>query len=73
MLYPIGRDTYDLALWGMHRAERQVHRGAARIARGDLDPGNFVDLMRGRHYFSANVKVVQAQRDMDKSLLDIFA
>ena len=73
MLYPIGRDTYDLALWGMHRAECQVYRGAARIARGDLDPGNFVDLMRGRHYFSANVKVVQAQREMDKSLLDIFA
>lgn len=73
MLLPIGRDSYDTALWGMHRAERQVLRGAVKIARGDFDPGAFVDVMRGKHSFAANVKVVQAQREMDKSLLDIFA
>ena len=42
MFFPIGRDAYDTALWGMDRAERQVLRGARRIARGDLDPGAFV-------------------------------
>jgi hypothetical protein len=73
MLRPIGRDSYDLALWGMHKAERMVWRGASRIARGDLDPGAFVDMMRGQRYFEANIKVVQVQREMDKSLLDIIA
>jgi flagellar basal body rod protein FlgC len=29
--------------------------------------------MRARHSFSANVKVVQAQQEMDRSLLDIIA
>ena len=74
MVFPLAsRDAYDMALWGMHRAEMQVWRGATKISRGDLDPGAFVDLMRGQRYFAVNIKVVQTQREMDKSLLDIIA
>jgi hypothetical protein len=74
MFFPsIGRDAYDSALLGMHRAEMQVWRGATKISRGDLDPGAFVDLMRGQRYFAANIKVAQTQREMDRSLLDIIA
>jgi hypothetical protein len=69
---PPVRDAYGYALWGMDRAQEQVLRGARQIARGDLDPGAVVDMMRGQKYFAANAKVVQVQREMDKSLLDIF-
>lgn len=71
---PIGRDAYSSALWGMGRAQEQVHRAGWKIAKGDVDSyaDSFVELMRGQRYFSANAKVVQVQREMDKSLLDIF-
>jgi flagellar basal body rod protein FlgC len=49
--------------------------GARQIAFGGMDgyADAFVEIMRARHSFSANVKVVQAQQEMDRSLLDIIA
>ena len=68
-------DAYSFTLWGMRRAQNQVTGAAARIAKGDMDgyADAFVDLLRGQRYFAANTKVVQVQRSMDRSLLDIFA
>jgi hypothetical protein len=48
---------------------------AMTVARGDVDryADSFVQMMRARHAQAANLRVVQTQRDMDRSLLDIVA
>ena len=68
-------DAYSFALWGMRRAQGQLNGAAERIAKGDMGgyADAFVDLMRGQRSSAANAKVVQVQRTMDRSLLDIFA
>lgn len=68
-------DAYSIALQGMRSSQQMLLHGARQIAFGGMDgyADAFVEIMRARHSFSANVKVVQVQQEMDRSLLDIIA
>ena len=66
--------AYSSALTGIRAAQDQLFESARTIALGNIDDYAvaFVGMMQARTYFAANVKVVQAQNQMDRSLLDIF-
>jgi hypothetical protein len=67
--------VYSAALWGIRSAHSMMYDAAVTVANGDMDryAESFVQMIRARHAQAANIKVVQAQREMDRSLLDIFA
>ncbi len=68
-------DVYSTALSGIRSAHSMMHDAAVTVANGDMDryAESFVQMMRARHAQAANVKVIQTQREMDRSMLDIFA
>jgi hypothetical protein len=68
-------DAYSIALQGMRSSQQMLLDGARQIAFGNMDgyADALVEIMRARHSFAANVKVVQVQQEMDRSLLDIVA
>jgi flagellar basal body rod protein FlgC len=67
-------DSYSTALSGIRAAHSMMYDAAVTVANGDMDryAESFVQMMRARHAQAANVKVIQTQREMDRSLLDIF-
>lgn len=52
-----------------------MYEAAVTVANGDIDryAESFVQMMRARHAQAANIKTIQTQGEMDRSLLDIFA
>ena len=68
-------DSYSSALSGIRSAQNMMYEAAVTVANGDMDryAGSFVQMMRARHAQAANIKTIQTQREMDRSLLDIFA
>jgi len=78
MLYMI---DFSIPLGGMEQATSSVDRTAAQIAKSGFTPqGDTVDLssemvslMQARNDFATNVKVLQTEDDLTKSLLNIVA
>lgn len=64
---------------GMHRASQQLEQSASRIARlgtgtQEVDVSTeMVNVLSAKADFKASAKVVEAARNMSKSLLDILA
>ena len=68
-------DSYSSALSGIRSAQSMMYDAAVTVANGEMDryAESFVQMMRARHTQAANIKTIQTQREMDRSLLDIFA
>jgi flagellar basal body rod protein FlgC len=67
-------DSYSTALSGIRSAHSMMYDAAVSVANGDMDryAESFVQMIRARHAQAANIKTIQTQREMDRSLLDIF-
>lgn len=67
-------DVYSTALSGIRSAQGMMFDAAVTVSRGDVDryAESFVQMMRARTAQAANIKTIQTQREMDRSLLDIF-
>lgn len=71
--------SISIGTTGMQNATQRLEQSASRIARfgtglEEVDLGTeMVNVMQAKADFKANIKVVEAARDMSKSLLDILA
>lgn len=68
-------DVYSTALSGIRSAQNMLFDAAVTVSRADIDryAESFVDMVRARTAQAANIKSIQTQREMDRSILDIFA
>lgn len=68
-------DVHSTAIQGMYSSYERLYGASVTIANGEFDyyADAFVEMIRAKHSHAANIKVVQAQREMDQSLFDIFA
>jgi predicted lipid-binding transport protein (Tim44 family) len=67
------------AVSGMHKALEKLNKAADSIAKigttkddGDL-PQDVVDIKTAKHEYKANIAVLKAQQEVDKTTLDIIA
>jgi flagellar hook protein FlgE len=73
---------FSISLAGMERAAAAVDRTAARVSRAGLpsgEPADSVDLsaetialLQAQNVFTANARVVQAQADLERAILNIL-
>ncbi len=73
--------AFSVSLEGLNKAAGRVQQAANNIAAA-TDPANNTDtldlstamvaLMEGRNAFAANIKTIQAQDEVQKSLLNLF-
>ena len=71
---------FSIPLAGLNQAESSVNQIAAKVATVGFPQGDSVDLsseavslIQAKNDFAANTKVIQAEDDMTKSLLNIAA
>jgi hypothetical protein len=61
------------ALAGLNRASDRAERAASRIAGGEIDGKDIVELKLAEVAFKANAKVIRTATDLEQRLLDILA
>ncbi|MBS1723169.1 MAG: hypothetical protein JSS66_09490 [Armatimonadetes bacterium] len=63
------------ALAGIHGAESDALRAAARVASGDTDDlaGDLVGLQSAERRHAANIRVLESAMETEQNVLDILA
>lgn len=67
------RSGIEIPLSGMRKATDQMHSAAIRIAGGEIDAKNFVEMLGARYMFEANAKVIKVMNENLGTLLDTVA
>jgi flagellar hook-associated protein FlgK len=64
-----------IALAGLNRAAEKINQNVSRIASGQdvSDPEPYIEIKRAENDFKANVKVIKADDEMTKAVLDLMA
>lgn len=70
---PTSPDPQATAYAGLQNAQNRVDQGARQVASGNLDPAVVVDIKSAETDFAANVKVMRADQENSKRLLDMLA
>jgi flagellar basal body rod protein FlgC len=62
----------SLGLNGLKRVQGQIERVAGRVAKAPLEPQDVVELLNAKNSYSANLKLIQTDDEMQKQSIDLL-
>jgi len=57
----------------MQKAQAGMDAAAQKVSQGNMDPGNFVDMMSNQRLYEANAKMLKMADERVGTLLDVLA